>query len=31
MQQYAGIYLLQNHFLHISGVYRTHYQETIKL
>jgi len=25
MQQYAGVYL------HVSGVYRTHYQEYIKL
>ena len=31
MQQYGGIYLLQNHFLHVSGVHRTHYQENIKL
>ena len=27
MQQYAGIYLLQNHSLHVSGVHRTHHQE----
>jgi len=27
MQQYASIYLLQNHFLHVSGVHRTHHQE----
>ena len=31
MQQYAGIYLLQNHSLHVSGVHRTHHQEYIKL
>jgi hypothetical protein len=31
MQQYAGICLLQNHSLHISGVHRTHHQENIKL
>ena len=31
MQQYAGIYLLQNHSLHVSGVHRTHHQENIKL
>ena len=31
MQQYAGIYLLQNHFLHVSGVHRTHHQEYIKV
>jgi len=31
MQQYAGIYLLQNHSVHISGVHRTHHQENIKL
>ena len=31
MQQYAGIYLLQNHSLHVSGVQRTHHQEYIKL
>ena len=30
MQQYAGIYLLQNHTLHVSGVHRTHHQN-IKL
>ena len=30
MQQYAGIYLLQN-YSHVSGVHRTHYQEYIKL
>jgi len=30
MHQYAGIYLLQN-TLHVSGVYRTHQQENIKL
>ena len=30
MQQYAGIYLLQN-TLHVSGVYRTRHQEYIKL
>ena len=31
MQQYAGIYLLQNHSLHVSGVHRTHHQEFKKL
>ena len=31
MQQYAGIYLLQNHSLYVSGVHRTHHQEYIKL
>jgi len=31
MQKYAGIYLLQNHSLHVSGVHRTHHQENIKL
>ena len=31
MQQYAGIYLLQNHSLYVSGVHRTHDQENIKL
>ena len=31
MQQYAGIYLLQNRSLHVSGVHRTHHQENIKL
>ena len=31
MQHYAGIYLLQNHSLHVSGVHRTHHQEYIKL
>jgi len=31
MQQYAGIYLLQNHSLHVSGVHRNGYQENIKL
>ena len=30
MQQYAGVYLLQNP-LHVSGVYRIHHQEYIKL
>ena len=30
MQQYAGIYLLQNYSLHVSGVHRTHHQENIK-
>ena len=30
MQQYAGVYLLQNH-LHVSGVHLTHHQEYIKL
>jgi len=27
MQQHAGIYLLQNHSLHVSGVHRTRHQE----
>ena len=31
MQQYAGFYLLQNYSVHVSGVYRTHHQEYIKL
>ena len=31
MQEYAGIYLLQNHSLHVSGVHRHHHQEHIKL
>jgi len=31
MQQYAGIYLLQNHYIHVLGVHRTHHQENIKL
>jgi len=31
MQQYAGIYLLQNHSLPNSGVHHTHHQENIKL
>jgi len=31
MQHYAGIYLLQNHSLHVSGVHRTHHQENKKL
>jgi len=31
MQQYAGIYFLQNHSLHVSDVHRTHRQENIKL
>ena len=26
MQEYAGIYLLQNHSLHVSGVQRTHHR-----
>ena len=30
MQQYVGFYLLQI-TLHVSGVYRTHHQEYIKL
>ena len=30
MQQYAGVYLLQNS-LQVSCVYRTHHQEYIKL
>jgi len=31
LQQYAGIYLLQNHSLRVSGVHRTHHQENIQL
>jgi len=32
MQQYAGIYLLQNHStIHVPGVHSTHHQEYIKL
>ena len=31
MQQYADIYLLQNHSQHVSGVHRTHHQENMKL
>ena len=31
MQQYEGIYFLQNHSLHVLGVHRTHHQEYIKL
>ena len=31
MQQYAGIYLMKNHSLHVSDVHRTHHQEYIKL
>ena len=31
MHQYAGIYLLQNHSVRVSGVYRTHHQEYIKV
>jgi len=31
MQQYADIYLLQNHSLLVSGVHRTHHQENIIL
>ena len=31
MQQYTGIYLLQNHPLRVSDVHRTHHQENIKL
>ena len=33
MQQYAGIYLLQNYstFFYVSGVHHTHHQEYIKL
>ena len=30
MQQYAGVYLLQN-TLHVLGVYRTHPQEYVRL
>ena len=30
-KQCAGIYLLQNHSTHVSGVHRTHHQEYIKL
>jgi len=31
MQRYAGIYLLQNHSAHVSGVHRTHHQECMKM
>ena len=31
MQQYAGIYLLQNYSPHVSVVYRAHHQEYKKL
>ena len=31
MQQNAGIYLLQNHSLRVSGANRTHHQEDMKL
>ena len=31
MEQYVGIYLLQNYSLHVSGVHRTHHQGNIKL
>jgi len=31
MQQYAGIYLLQNHSLHVSAVHRTHHQKNMTL
>ena len=31
MQQYAGIYLLQNYSLQLSGVHRTYHQQNIKL
>ena len=31
MQKYAGIHLLQNHSLHVSGVHRTHHQENINV
>ena len=31
MRQYVGIYLLQNHSLHVSDVHRTHYKENINL
>jgi len=31
MKQYAGIYLLQKHSLHVSGVHCTQHQENIKL
>ena len=31
MQQYAGIYLLQHHSVHVSGAHRSHHQENIKL
>ena len=31
MQHYEGIYLLQNHSLHVSGIHRTHHQENIKV
>jgi len=30
MQQYACIFLLPNHSLHVSGIQRTHHQENIK-
>ena len=31
MQQYAGIYLLQNYSTCFAGVHRTYHQEYIKL
>ena len=31
LQQYAGIYLLKNHSLHVSDFHRTRHQEYIKL
>ena len=31
MQQYAGIYFLQNYSLQVLGVHRTHHQEYVKL
>jgi hypothetical protein len=31
MQKYAGIYLLQNSSVHVSGVHHSHHQECIKL
>ena len=31
MQNYAGVYLLQNHPLHVSDAHRTHHREYIKL
>ena len=31
MQHYAGIYLLQNHSVRVSGVHLTNHQEYIKL
>jgi len=31
MQQYADIYLLQKHSLHVAGFQPTHHQEYMKL